>query len=179
MLSWGCGRPDRQAQAPASVETLVLAGVQVTAPAEGGWTVVEQGTDQIILSRRVPEATATLTARVLPGDTSSDEGAFVRSAEARQEVAVRALQMVSVHYNRSMLQGQTCLAYDGVWRDSLAVDPARRFRTLKGYVCRLPAASGRAVQMELAVHSPSRAPADLEGFLGVADAFFRSAIFVR
>jgi len=140
--------------------------------------MVERGAERVVLSRTTPEVTATLTAYVLPTDSSGGGEAFVRAAEAEREAEVSALEMVSVHYNGSSLGGATCLAYDGIYRDPLAAS-TRPFRTRKGYVCRHPAVSARAVRMEIAYESETRAPSEAEALLSVADTFFHSVVFSR
>jgi hypothetical protein len=145
------------------------------------WPSSERGytpAERVVLSRTAPEVTATLVSHVLRADSSGNDEAFVRAAEAEREAEVGALEMVSVHYNGSTLDGATCLAYDGIYRDPLAA-PARQFRTRKGYVCRHPALSTRAVRMELAFDSRSRTPPEAEALLGVADASFSSVGFGR
>lgn len=164
---------------PAPERALLLPGVRLEAPAGDGWAIAERGTERVVLAWTAPGVTATLVAQVLPEDVPNDNEAFLRAAEARQEAAVSALEMVSVHYNRTTLGGATCMAYDGIYRDARAADPARAFRTLEGYVCRGPAAGARPVQMELTLYAASRTPPEVEELLEVADTFFRSARFSR
>lgn len=112
-----------------------------------------------------------------PQVLSAEAQAFLRTAEARQEAAVDALEMVSAHYNRTLLRDALCLQYDGIYRDSLATDPAAQYLTLEGYRCRHPAAERQLLHMELAIHSARRTAPDAESLLSEADAFFRSAVF--
>lgn len=177
LLASGCAPRAYQAS-PSPERAVLLPGVRLEAPAGDGWTAVERGAERVVLSRATPEVTAALTAYLLPADPSAQGEAFIRAAEADREAEVGAFEMVSVHYYGTTLRGATCLAYDGIYRDPLAA-PARQFRTRKGYVCRHPAASARAVRMELAYESTTRAPSDAEALLRIADTFFHSVAFSR
>lgn len=177
LLVGGCASAPRSTPT-APERSLLLPGVRLEAPAEDGWVPIERAAERIVLSWSTPEVTATLTATVLPADASGDGEAFMRAAEAEREAEVSALEMVSVHYNGSSLDGATCLAYDGTYRDPLA-NPARPFQTRMGYMCRHPLESARALRMELSFDSASRTPPQAEALLRVADGFFRSVDFSR
>jgi hypothetical protein len=177
LLAGGCA-PGAYQASPFPEHTVLLPGVQLEAPAGDGWTTIERSAERVVLSRTTSEVATTLTAHVLPVDASSNDEAFMRAAEAEREAEVGALEMVSVHYNGSTLRGATCLAYDGIYRDPLA-DPARQFRMRKGYVCRHPEVSARAVRMELAFDAESRTPPEAEALIRLADAFFGSVAFSR
>src|SRR5262245_7909084 len=161
----------------ASDRAVVLPGVRLTAPDDHCWTI-ERGTDLAVLSRVTPEVTATLSARVLPADASSDDTSFARRAEADREAEVSALEMQSVHYKRSVLGGAMCLAYDGVYRDPRA-DPARQFHARRGCFCRHPHVRTQAVRLEITWDSASRAPPEAEYLISVAGTFFNSVVFTR
>ena len=172
----GCAsRPAHDPQQAVS-RVVTLPGVQLAVPTDSRWGQ-SSSQDGVVFTRVTPQADARLSVQVLPADASGDELSFLRAAEARQEAAVRALQMVSVHYNRARLNEALCLQYDGIYRDSLTADPAQQFLLLKGYVCRPPAAARRMVQMELTVRSAARATPEVETLLREADGFFRSAVF--
>jgi hypothetical protein len=177
LLAGGCA-PRSHPASPSPERTILLPGTRLEAPAEDSWTTVERSAERVVLSRTAPEVTATLTAYVLPADSSVSDEAFLRAAEAELETEVGTLEMVSVHYNTSPLGGAACLAYDGIYRDKLA-SPTRPFRTRKGYVCRHPEVSARALRMELAYESATRAPSEAEALLDTADTFFRSIVFSR
>lgn len=171
VVAGACASP-RQRE-PASQRSVLLPGVRLEAPAGRDWIAVQRGAERIVLQRAAPEATATIVAEVIPMDASGDDASFVRSAEAYRESAMRTLEMVSVHYNSTSLNGAACLAYDGIYRDA-AADPTRQFRMLDGLVCRVAAG---AIQLEMLIESASRTPPEAEHLLGVADTFFGSAVF--
>ena len=176
-LAIGCAPRAFQASPPPD-RAVLLPSVRLEAPAGDRWTMVERGAERVVLSRTGPEVTATLAAYVLPADPSGDDAAFLRAAEAEREAEVGALEMVSVHYNGSSLNGATCLAYDGIYRAPQAA-PARQFQTRKGYVCRHPEGNARALRMELAFESGSRTSPEAEALLRDADTFFSSVVFGR
>lgn len=177
LLAGGCA-PLAHPAPPPSERTVLLPGVRLEAPVGDGWTAVERSAERVVLSRTTSEVAATLTASVLPADSSANDEAFLRQSEAEREAEVGTLEMVSVHYNSSTLGGAACLAYDGIYRAQSAASN-RPFRTRKGYVCRHPAESARAVRMELAYESATRAPSEAEALLDTADTFFHSAVFSR
>lgn len=178
LLAAGCASTAHQAP-PAVERTLLLPGVRLEAPAGGNWVTAVREAERVVLERTAPGVTAMLVAEVLPADVPSDDGAFLQEAEARQEAAVSALEMVSVHYNQTTLGGAACLAYDGIYRDARASGPARAFRKLEGYVCRERVTGARPVRLELTLYAASRTPPEVEELLGIADTFFRSARFGR
>jgi hypothetical protein len=177
LLSSGCG-PQAYEASPPPDRAVVLPGLRLEAPADERWTIVEHGAHLIALSRATPEITAMLSARVLPADQSGDDAAFVRKAEADREAEVSALEMLSVHYSGTALNGATCLAFDGLYRDPHA-DPARQFHTRKGYVCLHPELRTQAVRLEITFDAGSKRPLDAESLLRVADTFFNSVSFTK
>lgn len=172
----GCApRPAGDVQ-PAMPNAILLPGVQLSPPADARWARI-RSQDEVAFTRTTEEVRARLSAQVLSVEAPANEQAFLRAAEAHQEAAVGALDMVSVHYNRTLLGDALCLQYDGIYRDSLATDRTAQHLTLKGYRCRHPAAERQLLHMEVAIHSATRTAPDAEPLLREADAFFRSVVF--
>ncbi len=156
---------------------MVLAGLELPAPAGAAWSRTGPVSATAVLQRSGAQATAWLSARATATDALTNDDTFVQGAEASMAAEVAARHMVTGHYNRARLNGAECVQYDGIHLDSLATRDSERFFTRLGYVCRHPRAPTRVIRLELGIHSPAREAPDVDRLLDEANAFFQSVAF--
>lgn len=175
----GCARPAPEPTKDVEDGIIVLSGFTVVAPSDTSWKQLDDRGTEATFEKRDGFLSARLVTQSFPTDTFADDEAFLRSAETRQEAAVSELQMVSVHFNRTRLNGATCLQYDGIFRDERSTTSELVFLNIKGYVCRHPTIAARAVQVEFTQRSTTPSPLGMEDMLATADAFYNSTAFTK
>ncbi len=144
----------------------------------GQWKIEQANRDRMVVSKAQGKSLMRLRAEEFRLEAMPDGGSFTEVAEAREVQAMSDLQMLSAHYDRSVLSGADCLRYDGVYRDPRKAGSADEFLNRKGYVCEHPTRPGIAAQVDFSVRSPTRTPPDIEKMLRQADEVMGTLEFV-
>ncbi len=142
------------------------------------WKIEQANRDRIVVSKAQGRSLMRLRAEELRIEVNAEEGSFNQVAEAREKQAMADLQLLSVHYEMSVLGGADCLRYDGIYRDPAKAGTADEFLNRKGHVCQDPFRPGIAAQVDFSVRSPTRSPPDIEKMLTEADAVMQTLEFV-
>lgn len=159
------------------VKSVMLDGLTVEVLLGAGWTQSESTSQQVVFERTVDGQRVTLSFSSNLIEPLSEDQAFLRFAEQRQEEVLSKLEMVSVHYNRVDDNGVPCLRYDGIFKDKAThVSP---FLSIMGRLCRHPTSAGKMIQVELAQRSGARAAAYEVDFSEMAEQVFSSVQFTE
>lgn len=143
----------------------------------GEWKIEQANRDRMVVSKAQGKSLMRLRAEEFRLEETAEAGSFAQVAELREEQAMSGLQMLSAHYESSVLNGADCLRYDGIYRDPRKAGTADEFLNRKGHVCQHPAHPGIVAQVDFSVRSPTRSPPGLETMLRQADAVMETVEF--